>query len=167
MQRGILIGLMIWWGLAGCGPAEPAAPPEPARDEKAMRREWLFGARGLVKDIQWRANGLGVRILVPGSGVPPEPADRVRVHYVGSLKDGRVFIDTRAVGQPVDFVVRQLISGWAAGMAELRPGGRGEFFVPPSLGYGNNGAGDIPPGSGLIFEVELLEVNPAAPWVKP
>lgn len=163
-SRWLVVIFPLW--LAGCGPAEPAAPAEPVKDELTMRREWLFGPRCLAKDIVWWPNGLGVRILAPGSGTPPTSTDKVRVLYSGAVKDGRVFIDTRTAGQPADYVVNQLVSGWAAGMTELKPGGRAEFFIPPSLGYGNNGVGDVPAGAGLIFDVELLEVNPATPLPK-
>ena len=151
---------------AGCGPSEPPAPVAPVKDEVAQRREWLFGPKALATDITWRPSGLGIRITAPGEGTPPLPTDRVRVHYVGSLKDGRVVDDTRAKGKPLDFVLNRVIPGWTEGIQELKPGGRADLFVPPSLGYGNNGVGDIPAGSGLIFEVELIAVNPP-PAPKP
>jgi FKBP-type peptidyl-prolyl cis-trans isomerase len=87
--------------------------------------------------------------------------DTIRVHYIGRLKDGQVFDDSHQRGEPSDFVVNQLISGWAAAMPSLKPGGRAIFFIPPYLGYGGLRAGKIPPESGLIFEVELIAVNPA------
>jgi FKBP-type peptidyl-prolyl cis-trans isomerase len=149
--------------LTGCGPTEPVAPAAPVHDEISLRREWLFGPRALAADITWRSSGLGLRIRAPGEGTPPLPTDRVRVHYVGSLKDGRVVDDTRAKGKPLDFVLNKVIPGWTEGIQELKPGGRADLFVPPSLGYGNNGVGDIPAGSGLIFEVELIAVNPPPP----
>lgn len=149
--------------VAGCGPAEPPVPPAPVKDEVAQRREWLYGPRAGEAGITWRPSGLGLKILAPGEGTPPRPTDRVRVHYVGSLKDGRVVDDTRAKGKPLDFVLNHVIPGWTEGIGELRPGGRALLFVPPPLGYGNNGVGDIPAGSGLIFEVELLTVNPPVP----
>jgi FKBP-type peptidyl-prolyl cis-trans isomerase FklB len=101
--------------------------------------------------------------LVPGEGAAPQLTDRIRVHYVGRLKDGRVFDDSHPRGQPADFVVNQLITGWAAAMPTLKPGGRAQFFIPPNLGYGGVRAGSIPPYSGLIFEVELIAVNPEPP----
>jgi hypothetical protein len=161
-----LLGGLLLGCLTGCGPGQPPAPVEVVKDELTQRREWLFGPRCLAKDIVWFPNGLGVRMIATGTGTPPSATDRVRVHYGCSVKDGRVVLDTRTAGQPADYVVNQLISGWAQGMGELRPGGRAEFFIPPSLGYGNNGVGDIPSGSGLIFDVELLEVNPATPLPK-
>jgi len=161
-MKAVVVGLfsLAMVGLTGCGPSEPAAPDAPVKDEMTLRREWLFGPRGGAPDIIWRPSGLGIRLLAAGAGTAPGFADRVRVHYSGSLKDGRVFIDTRAGGKPADLAMKTLIVGWADGMAELKPGGRAEFFIPPSQGYGNAGIGDVPPGSGLIFDVELLEVNP-------
>lgn len=149
--------------LAGCAPEEPAPTAAPARDEVAIRREWLFGSRAAAYDIAWRPSGLGIRLIRPGEGTPPSPTDRIRVHYICTLKDGRVVDDTHTRGKPMDFTVNRLIPGWAAGMSALKPGGRAEFFIPPSLGYGNMGVGGIPAGSGLIFDVELLAVDPTTP----
>lgn len=161
MHRALICFILGGTGfLAGCAPKEPPAPVVPIRDEAAVRREWLFGARAEAPDIEWRPSGLGIRIIARGEGISPQPMDRVRVHYVLKLKDGRVIDDTHTKGKPSDFTVSRLIPGWAAGMAELKPGGHAEFFIPPSLGYGNMSAGGIPSGSGLIFEVELLAVNP-------
>jgi FKBP-type peptidyl-prolyl cis-trans isomerase FklB len=162
MNRGFplfLAGAALF--LAGCGPSEPAAPAAPERDEVAYWREEYFGARAGAPDIAWRSSGLGIRILAPGEGRAPQMTDHVLVHYVGRLKDGTVFTDSHAgSGKPSNFVVNRLISGWAAAMPSLKPGGRAEFFIPPHLGYGGLQSGKIPPHSGLIFDVELIAVNP-------
>ena len=113
--------------------------------------------------IEWRSSGLGIKIVVPGEGTAPKLTDTVRVHYRGRLKDGKVFDDSHPRGKPSDFVVNRLVTGLAAGIPSLKPGGRAVFFIPPSLGYGGMRSGDIPPLSGLIFEVELLAVNPEEP----
>ena len=146
--------------LAGCGPKEPPAPEGP--DEDMLEHLRYFGEAARAPEINWRTSGLGIRILAPGAGIAPGPTDTVRVHYVGRLKDGKVFDDSHRRGQPSDFKVNQLIPGWAAAMPMLKPGGRAQFFIPPVLGYGPRQSGDIPPNSGLIFEVELIAVNPAA-----
>ena len=143
--------------LAGCGPEEPAPV---VRDEAVVRREWLFGPAGLEKDIVWRESGLGLRVLAPGEGAQPRLTDRVRVHYVARLKDGHVIDDSHAKGHASDFVLSRLIPGWAEGLAALKPGGRAVLFIPPSIGYGNSGGSGLPPGAGLIFDVELIAVNP-------
>jgi FKBP-type peptidyl-prolyl cis-trans isomerase FkpA len=143
----------------GCTRQEPAPPPK--RDEAAVQREWLYGPRAAAPDIKWQSSGLGIRVLAPGEGASPVPTDRVRVHFKCVLKDGKVIDDSQTRGQPGEFAINRLIPGWAEGMAALKPGGRAEFFIPPSLAYGNRGGAGIPAGSGLIFEVELLAVNPA------
>ena len=160
----LALGLLVC--SAGCSRPEPA--PEPVVDVAQERRERHFGPE-VAKDpaIKWRSSGLGIKILVPGEGVVPQPTDRVRVHYTGRLKDGLVFDDSRVRGQPSDFVVNRLITGWAAAMSELKPGGKAFFYIPPHLGYGGLRSGDIPPNSGLIFEVELIAVNPDLPAKSP
>jgi len=159
-----LVAVMLL-GMAACARREPA-PAEPARDEAAVQREHYFGAQAAAPDIAWRTSGLGIRVLAPGEGASPQLTDRVLVHYVGKLKDGKVFDDSRARGKPAEFVVNRLITGWAAAMPALMPGARAELFIPPHLGYGGIRSGMIPPHSGLIFEVELLAVNPEPPGPK-
>ena len=164
MKRLLRLGLLgAGLALAGCRPQEVAPPVKSAVDEAAQRREELFGAEARDPAIAWRPSGLGVKILVPGEGPAPTSTDRVHVQYVGRLKDGKIFDDSRKRNKPAIFAVNRLITGWAAAMPSLKPGGKAVFFIPPSLGYGGMRSGDIPPVSGLIFEVELLEVNPAPP----
>jgi len=158
----LLVGLIL--ACAGCEPAPPAAPE---RDEAAYWREEYFGALAKAPGIAWRSSGLGIRIITPGEGKVPQMMDHVLVHYIGRLKDGTVFADSHTGGgKPSDFVVNRLIAGWAAGMSALKPGGKAEFYIPPHLGYGGMQSGKIPAHSGLIFEVELLAVNPE-PVAKP
>lgn len=153
-----LVGVLA----TGCGRQSPVAAT-PGRDEAAERRVELFGSRASAPGITWRSSGLGIRMLAPGEGTAPQFTDTVRVHYTGKLKDGTTFDDSRARGKPGDFVVNRLIPGWAAAMSSLKPGGKAEFFIPPELGYGGVQAAGVPPGSGLIFEVELIAVNPTSP----
>lgn len=145
---------------SGCGPSQPAAPTPAKRDDATIMREWLYGPRAAAPGVVWQPSGLGIRVLAPGTGEAPKSSDRVRVHYVCSLKDGTVIDDTRAKNAPADLTVKTLIAGWAEGMAALKPGGRAELFIPPSLGYGTMGGGGVPAGAGLIFDVELIAVNP-------
>lgn len=147
--------------VAGCDQPE-ATPAGPEQQQAALtKRVEMFGEAARGPDIQWRGSGLGLRVLEAGTGRAPGIADTVRVHYVGRLKDGTVFDSSRARGRPNDFAVGRVVTGLAAALATLKPGGRGEFFIPPSLGYGSQKQGMIPPNSGLIFEVELIAVNPA------
>jgi peptidylprolyl isomerase len=84
------------------------------------------------------------------------------VQYVGVLADGTVFDSSVAHGQPFTFTLGPgVIVGWQQGLVGMREGGRRLLVIPPSLGYGANGLGPIPPNATLIFDVELLTVQPA------
>ncbi len=150
--------------LGGCGPKEPPTPVVPEKTEAELRIIQYFGEDIMAdKAITWRPSGLGIKVITPGEGSTPQMMDRVRVHYTGRLKDGTVFDDSHKNGKPSDFPVNRLITGWSASMSTLKPGGKGVFYIPPHLAYGGIRAGKIPPFSGLIFEVELIAVNPPEP----
>lgn len=155
----LCLGVVLAW--SGCAPKEPPPPPAPVKSDLELKREKFFGvAAATDPTIDWRTSGLGVKILVPGEGTSPTASDKVRVHYTGSLADGTVFDDTRAKDKPAQFGVGQLVRGLTEGLGFLKPGGRAIFYIPPSLGYGSMRAGNIPPVSGLIFDVELIAVLP-------
>ena len=110
--------------------------------------------------IQTTGSGLQYQVLSEGSGpTHPKQSDRVKVHYHGTLIDGTVFDSSVARGQPLDFGVNQVISGWIEGLQLMVEGEKTRFFIPSDLAYGDRGAGPIPPGSVLIFEVKLLGIN--------
>jgi FKBP-type peptidyl-prolyl cis-trans isomerase FklB len=166
MKRGLrflpLVALLLF---QGCGPKEPSPPSPPSAPVKSdleLKREKYFGP-AVVTDasVDWRSTGLGVKMLVLGDGPAPQFSDRVRVHYTVRLVNGTVVDDTRAKGKPSVFAVSKLVRGLTDGLGFLKTGGRAIFYIPPSLGYGNMQAGIVPPLSGLIFDVELLEVLPA------
>jgi FKBP-type peptidyl-prolyl cis-trans isomerase len=159
-RKAALLGLVAL-GLAGCGPRQPEPPPAPEKSAAELRREKWFGAEIARKPgIEWRASGLGIEVLVPGEGLAPQRTDKVRLHYRVRLVDGKEADSSYARGKPLESTVQHLITGWAAALPSMRPGGKGVFYVPPVLGYGGLQAGDIPPNSALVCEVELLEVKP-------
>ena len=110
---------------------------------------------------QTASSGLGVLDMQEGSGAEATPGRRVTVHYTGWLTDGRQFDSSRDRGQPFTFNLgaRQVIAGWDEGVAGMKVGGRRRLVIPPELGYGPGGAGPIPPGATLLFNVELLDVG--------
>lgn len=105
------------------------------------------------------ASGLQYTILTEGTGRKPKASDTVRCHYEGTLIDGTVFDSSYRRGEPADFGLRQVISGWTEGVQLMSEGAKYRFFIPYNLAYGANGAGqDIPPYAALIFDVELIKV---------
>lgn len=105
-------------------------------------------------------SGLQYKVLTQGSGTEhPKSSSKVNVHYHGTLIDGTVFDSSVERGEPISFGLNQVISGWTEGVQLMVVGEKVRFYIPASLGYGNRSAGKIPPGSLLIFDVELLAVN--------
>jgi FKBP-type peptidyl-prolyl cis-trans isomerase FklB len=105
-------------------------------------------------------SGLQYKVLKEGEGEPPGPAARVTVQYRGTLLDGTEFDSSYKRNQPATFKVNGVIRGWTEALQLMKPGAKWQLFIPANLAYGDRGAGaSIPPGSTLIFEVELLSVN--------
>ena len=113
------------------------------------------------KSVYTTPSGLKyMRIREGNSTICPKATDRVKVHYKGTLIDGTVFDSSYDRGEPITFQLNQVIPGWTEGLQKMEEGSKYVLFVPYNLGYGEQQMGSIPPGSTLIFEVELLEINP-------
>lgn len=104
-------------------------------------------------------SGLQYKVLVEGSGKKPGPDDTVEVNYRGTLIDGAEFDSSYKRGQPATFQVKGVIPGWVEALQLMKEGAKWQLFIPSSLAYGDRGAGQITPGSLLIFEVELLKIK--------
>jgi FKBP-type peptidyl-prolyl cis-trans isomerase len=98
-------------------------------------------------------------VLTPGTGNKPSLTDKVKVHYHGTLIDGKVFDSSVDRGEPIAFPLNGVIQGWQEGVQLMQVGAKYRFFIPHELGYGSRPAGQIPPYSTLIFDVELLGIN--------
>ena len=120
-----------------------------------------FLAANKTKDgVKTTESGLQYLILESAeTGESPQANSRVKVHYHGTLVDGSVFDSSVQRGQPIEFGLHQVIPGWTEGLQLMKKGEKTRFFIPPHLGYGNRAAGSIPPGSVLIFDVELIDFN--------
>lgn len=121
----------------------------------------LFNSSTEGMNAEVPQTGLMVEEVAIGSGQMVESGDKVAVHYVGTLTDGKVFDSSLERNTPFIFTlgVGQVIRGWDEGLAGMRVGGKRVLTIPPEYGYGAEGAGAIPPNSTLIFEVELLDVE--------
>jgi FKBP-type peptidyl-prolyl cis-trans isomerase FklB len=110
-------------------------------------------------------SGLQYLVLKAGTGPKPGPTDKVRVHYHGTLIDGRVFDSSVERGEPIELSVNGVIPGWTEALQLMPVGSKWKLFIPSSLAYGDQQAGPlITPGSTLIFDVELLDIiKPPAP----
>lgn len=106
------------------------------------------------------ASGLQYKVLQPGSGdAHPSATSKVKVHYHGTLIDGRVFDSSVERGEPIEFGLNQVIKGWTEGLQLMVVGEKARLFIPAHLAYGDGAAGIITPGSTLIFDVELLDFS--------
>ena len=104
-------------------------------------------------------SGLQYMVIKEGNGPKPGPTDKVKVHYHGTLIDGRVFDSSVDRGQPIELSVNGVIPGWTEALQLMPVGSKWKLFIPSNLAYGDQQAGPlITPGSTLIFEVELLDI---------
>ena len=104
-------------------------------------------------------SGLQYEIITAGRGASPEASDRVEVHYEGTLIDGTVFDSSYERGESITFGVGQVIKGWTEVLQLMKEGAKYRAYIPADLAYGDRDMGEIPPGSTLIFDIELLKVK--------
>lgn len=112
------------------------------------------------KGVEKTKSGLLYRIDKRGQGVNAKNTDTVVVHYKGTLINGTVFDSSYESKEPVTFPLDAVIDGWKEGLTHINKGGKLTLVIPPELAYGEQTVGTIPGNSTLIFEVELLDINP-------
>lgn len=121
-----------------------------------------FARRGGAGAEVTTPSGLKYTDEVVGNGPSPRPGQTAVVHYTGTLTNGTKFDSSRDKGQPYSFVYGQtpMIKGWDEGLSTMKVGGRRRLVIPPALGYGPAGRPpQIPGGSTLLFDLELLDVK--------
>jgi FKBP-type peptidyl-prolyl cis-trans isomerase len=104
-------------------------------------------------------SGLQYKVVKMGDGPKPTATDKVTVHYKGTLLNGEEFDSSYARGEPVNFVLNQVIPGWTEGVQLMPVGSTFIFYIPSDLAYGANGGGPIGPSETLTFQVELLGIG--------
>jgi FKBP-type peptidyl-prolyl cis-trans isomerase FklB len=129
-------------------------------DKENLDKGAAFLAENAKKEgVKTTASGLQYEVIKEGDGPKPKATDEVKVHYHGTLIDGKVFDSSVDRGEPTEFPLNRVIPGWTEGVQLMPKGAKYRFFIPYDLAYGERGAGaDIKPYSALIFEVELLDI---------
>lgn len=142
----IVVVLFFFAGSTIIGLFQPSAPA---------------GSSALTTTMPTDTTGLIITDEVVGTGTEAVAGDLLTVNYVGTLADGTKFDSSIDRGQPFQFVLGtgQVIQGWEKGFAGMKVGGVRTLVIPPSLGYGDQQVGPIPPNSTLTFEVSLLNVQ--------
>jgi FKBP-type peptidyl-prolyl cis-trans isomerase FklB len=127
----------------------------------------FLAENGKKPDVVTTASGLEYKVLNAGNGESPKKTDEVTVNYRGKLLNGTEFDSSYRRGQPATFPVNGVIAGWTEALGLMKPGAKWELFVPPQLAYDMQSRPPIPPGSLLIFEVELLSVKASGAPAQP
>jgi len=171
-------------GLAACGggAAAPAATPAPTTAPASTTAATTASGSGATTapkeaplvplddpKMQTTASGLKFADVAVGTGAAPVSTDWVTLQFTATLQDGTLFGSSRKNGGPISVPLGEItkeVAGWGEGLSTMKVGGVRELVIPPSLAYGDKGAGSvIPPGATLVFAIELLDAK-AAPKVK-
>ncbi|MFT6268144.1 MAG: FKBP-type peptidyl-prolyl cis-trans isomerase FkpA [Alphaproteobacteria bacterium] len=115
---------------------------------------------GKREEVITTESGLQYEVLTVGDGANPTAEDTVRVHYHGTLIDGTVFDSSVDRGQPAEFPLNRVITGWTEGLQLMKVGSKYRLYIPSELAYGQRATGNITPNSTLVFDVELLAIAP-------
>jgi FKBP-type peptidyl-prolyl cis-trans isomerase len=137
-----------------------AAMEKKATENQAREARYL-SENGQKDGVVTTGSGLQYEVITEGKGEKPGAHDTVKVNYEGTMTDGKVFDSSWDRGEPAELPIDTVIPGWSEGVRLMTVGSTYRFFIPSSLAYGSQGAGQIiPPYSTLIFKVELLEILP-------
>jgi peptidylprolyl isomerase len=160
----VIVAAIFAAGCAGEAETDAAsmAGEEAAAESEESGMSETSGPPPVTGDTTTTASGLQLIAITNGSGAMAQQGQVVQVHYTGYLTDGTKFDSSLDRGQPFEFPLGmgRVIRGWDEGLALMRVGDKRRLIIPPELGYGDRGAGDvIPPGATLVFDVELLEIG--------
>ena len=129
-----------------------------AKNQKELAKPYLEKAAH-EKDAEKLDSGLIYQPIKIGTGVQPKASDTVKVHYAGSLIDGKEFDSSVKRGEPAQFPLGQVIPCWTEGVAKMKVGGKAKLICPSDIAYGDQGRPPlIPGGAALVFEIELRDI---------
>jgi len=140
-----------------------AAEAEAAAAENIAAGKAFFATLAEDPDVKVSESGLYYKVLDPGTGPKPSLTSSVLVHYKGTLIDGTQFDSSYDHGAPATFGLNKVVKGFGEGLTKISAGGKIILYMPSELGYGNSPrpGGVIKPGDSLIFECEVLEIDPS------
>lgn len=140
--------------------AKRAAEAEATAKKNASEGAAFLAANAKKPGVKTTASGLQYMVITEGKGARPVASDTVRLHYKGTLTDGKVFDSSYDRNEPVVFALEQVVPGWKEGLQLMPVGSKYMLWIPAKLGYGEQGTpgGPIPPSATLTFEVELLDI---------
>lgn len=132
-----------------------------AETNKAEGEKFL-AANKTKPGVMTTASGLQYKVITAGKGKKPAATSQVKVHYSGTLIDGTKFDSSYDRGQPAEFALNGVIAGWTEALQLMNEGSKYQLFIPSNLAYGDTPRpGPIGPNATLIFDVELIAVDPA------
>ena len=133
-----------------------------AGEDNLKKGQVFLEANAKKEGVKTTATGLQYKVNKSGTGRTPKASDTVKVHYHGTLIDGTVFDSSVQRGEPISFPVNGVIKGWTEALQMMKEGDKWQIFLPANLAYGEQSPGPkIGPNSALIFDVELLAIEPA------
>ncbi len=139
--------------------AKHAAEQQATATKNKADGEAFLAKNKSVPGVTTTASGLQYQVVTQGKGPKPAAADRVKVHYTGTLLDGTKFDSSVDRGEPAEFALNQVIPGWTEALQLMPVGSKYTLWIPSSLAYGDRGTpGPIGPNATLKFEVELIEI---------
>jgi len=138
---------------------EAQAVLKAAGAENAKKGQAFLEANKKQDGVKVTASGLQYIVITQGEGARPKATDKVKVHYRGTLINGKEFDSSYKRNQPAEFELNQVIKGWIEGVQLMNVGSKYEFYIPSSLAYGSNAPPSIGPDQTLIFTVELLDIT--------
>ncbi len=157
MRLAALLTALALCGGAACAQTS-ASPPssQPGPGAPAVTAADAFlAANARQPGVRVLPSGLQYKVVTAGTGPSPKPGDAIKVDYEGRLTSGEVFDSSFQRGKPALMILEHLVPGWMEAIPLMRVGDEWTLYVPPALGYGDQGAGPIPPGSVLVFRIRL------------
>lgn len=153
-----LVALAGALALAACGRADAG----PSLEERAQAAAYFMETNATAEGVRTLPSGVQYKIVEsgPAGGARPDGNDLVRVDYEGSLIDGRVFDSSFQRGTSSAFHLDQVVPGWTDALQQMSVGDEWILYIPPELGYGAQGGGQVPPNAVLVFRVRLLDIAP-------